>query len=56
MSLWRNQLRMAALMDRYENLPMDFCDESLLYLAAALKEHRITTTDRSDFSVNRLPN
>ena len=43
------------LMDRYEDLPMDFCDASLVYLASSLKIHRIATTDVRDFSVYRLP-
>lgn len=43
------------LMDKYENLPMDFCDASLVYLATSLKIFRIATTDRRDFSVYRLP-
>jgi uncharacterized protein len=44
-----------ALMDRYEDLPMDFCDASLVYLASNLKVHRIATVDVRDFSVYRLP-
>ena len=43
------------LMDKYEDLPMDFCDASLVYLASSLKIHRIATTDLRDFSVYRLP-
>lgn len=43
------------LMDKYEDLPMDFCDASLVYLASSLKIHRIATTDVRDFSVYRLP-
>ena len=43
------------LMDKYQDLPMDFCDASLVYLANSLKVHRIATTDRRDFSVYRLP-
>lgn len=43
------------LMDKYEDLPMDFCDASLVYLATSLKIHRIATVDRRDFSVYRLP-
>ncbi len=44
-----------SLMDKYEDLPMDFCDASLVYLATALKIHRIATVDVRDFSVYRLP-
>ncbi len=47
-SLWQ-------LMDKYEDLPMDFCDASLVYLAMTLKIHRIATIDLRDFSVYRLP-
>ncbi len=48
MALW-------AWMDKYEDLPMDFCDASLVYLATSLKIHRIATTDLRDFTVYRLP-
>lgn len=44
-----------AMMDKYEDLPMDFCDASLVYLATSLKTNRIATIDRRDFSVYRLP-
>lgn len=43
------------LMDKYEDLPMDFCDASLVYLAISLKINRIATIDVRDFSVYRLP-
>jgi uncharacterized protein len=43
------------LMEKYDDLPMDFCDASLVYLAIHLKMHRIATIDRRDFSVYRLP-
>lgn len=43
------------MMDKYEDLPMDFCDASLVYLASSLKIHRIASTDARDFSVYRLP-
>jgi len=48
MALW-------TLMDKYEDLPMDFCDASLVYLATRLKTNRIATTDSRDFTVYRLP-
>lgn len=48
MALW-------TLMDKYEDLPMDFCDASLVYLATSLAIHRIATTDSRDFTVYRLP-
>ncbi len=44
-----------ALMDRYEDLPMDFCDASLVYLAQQLKINKMATTDVRDFTVYRLP-
>ncbi|MSQ72173.1 MAG: PIN domain-containing protein [Betaproteobacteria bacterium] len=47
-SLWK-------MMEKYEDLPMDFCDASLVFLASSLKIHRIATTDAKDFSVYRLP-
>ena len=43
------------LMSRYDDLPMDFCDASLVYLASQLKTRRIATVDVRDFSVYRLP-
>ena len=43
------------LMDRYDDLPMDCCDASLVYLATQLKVHRIATVDVRDFTVYRLP-
>ncbi len=49
MALWQ-------LMDKYEDLPMDFCDASLVYLATSLKIDRIATVDKRDFTVYRLPN
>ena len=44
-----------AMMDKYEDLPMNFCDASLVYLATSLKTNRIATIDRRDFTVYRLP-
>ena len=41
-------------MDKYDDLPMDFCDASLVHLASSLKIHRIATIDVRDFSVYRL--
>ncbi len=43
------------MMDKYEDLPMGFCDASLVFLANSLKILRIATTDARDFSVYRLP-
>lgn len=44
-----------ALMDKYDELPMDFCDASLVYLANQLKIRHMATVDARDFSVYRLP-
>ena len=45
--------RMIVLMQKYEDLPMDFADASLVLLAEELGHGRILTTDRRDFSVYR---
>ena len=45
--------RAAALMQRYENVPMDFADATLVVLAERLKTQRIFTLDR-DFLVYRV--
>jgi uncharacterized protein len=45
--------RIAALMDRYRNLPADFTDASLVALAERLDYTDIATTDRRDFSLYR---
>ncbi len=44
-----------SLMDKYEELPMDFCDASLVYLATQLKVKHMATVDSRDFTVYRLP-
>lgn len=45
--------RMITLMKKYEDLPMDFADASLVVLAEELHDGRILTLDRRDFSVYR---
>jgi uncharacterized protein len=45
--------RMIVLMKKYEDLPMDFADASLVVLAETLGHGRILTVDRRDFSVYR---
>lgn len=45
--------RMVVLMKKYEDLPMDFADASLVVLAEHLGHGRILTVDRRDFSVYR---
>lgn len=45
--------RMAALMDRYQNVPMDLGDASLVAIAESLQDRAILTLD-SDFRIYRL--
>lgn len=45
--------RLAALMDRYADLPMDLADASLVVAAEQLEEGRILTSDRRDFTIYR---
>jgi predicted nucleic acid-binding protein len=47
-------VRMADLMKRYRDRPMDFADASLVALAERLALSRIFTLDRDDFSTYRL--
>jgi hypothetical protein len=46
--------RMAELMARYADRPMDFADASLVAVAERLGLERIVTLDRNDFSIYRL--
>jgi predicted nucleic acid-binding protein len=48
--------RIAALMKKYADLPMDLADASLVVLAEALGEGRIISTDRRDFHAYRWKN
>jgi len=48
--------RIAHLMYRYRNLPMDLADASLVLLAEQLGEGRILSTDRRDFDGYRWKN
>jgi len=48
--------RMAYLMRRYQNLPMDLADASLVVLAEHTVEGRILSTDRRDFDGYRWKN
>lgn len=50
----RDLQRMAALMRRYADRPMDFADASLVAVAERLGLDRIVTLDRTDFSIYRL--
>ncbi|MFM7903933.1 MAG: DNA-binding protein, partial [Microcystis sp.] len=40
-------------MERYEDIPMDLADASLVVLAENLGHGRILTSDRRDFSIYR---
>ena len=46
--------RAAALMQRYESLPMDFADATLVVLAEDMQTTSVFTLDRRDFSVYRV--
>jgi uncharacterized protein len=43
------------LMDKYDDLPMDFCDATLVHLAIEHRIDSIATVDDTDFNVYRLP-
>ena len=45
--------RMRALMEKYEDLPMDFANAALVRAAERERIHRIFTLDRRDFSIYR---
>jgi predicted nucleic acid-binding protein len=56
-ALSKNHLpRMAELMERYANLPMDLADASLVILAEELGTGRILSTDVRDFGSYRWKN
>jgi predicted nucleic acid-binding protein len=46
--------RMAALMAKYADRPMDFADASLVAIAERLRLERIVTLDRADFAIYQL--
>lgn len=46
--------RCRALMRRYDDLPMDFADATLVVLAEELRTDLVLTTDRRDFGVYRI--
>jgi len=48
--------RIAALMKKYADLPMDLADASLLLLAEHLDDGRILSTDQRDFKTYRFKN
>jgi uncharacterized protein len=45
--------RMVVSIERYADLPIDFADACLVVLAELLREGRILTLDRRDFTVYR---
>jgi predicted nucleic acid-binding protein len=47
-------VRAFELMRRYENVPMDFADATLVSAAEALTAARVLTLDRKDFDVYRV--
>ena len=46
---------MAALMEKYQDIPMDLADASLVVVAESLPLHQVFTVD-SDFYIYRLSN
>jgi len=46
-------MAMRSLMEKYADLPMDFADASLVYLAEETGILHVVTLDRRDFSVYR---
>jgi len=46
--------RVAALMEKYQDLPMDFADATLVVLGEDLGTDRVFTLDRRGFSTYRL--
>ena len=46
--------RVAALMEKYEDLPMDFADATLVALAEDLQSNQVFTLDYRGFSNYRL--
>lgn len=45
----------AGLMEKYEDLPMDLADASLVWLAGELGISEVITLDETDFGIYRLP-
>lgn len=48
--------RIAVMMKKYANLPMDLADASLVWLAEHLDDGRILSTDQRDFKTYRFKN
>lgn len=47
--------KMKALMEKYEDLPMDLADAALVWVAEREGLRRVLTLDQRDFAVYRLP-
>ena len=45
--------RLAELIEKYADCPMDFADACLVYMSEQTKDCKIVTIDRADFSVYR---
>jgi hypothetical protein len=45
----------ATLMEKYDDLPMDLADASLVWLAGELGILEVVTLDETDFGIYRLP-
>jgi predicted nucleic acid-binding protein len=45
----------AALMEKYDDLPMDLADASLVWLAEQAGIVEVITLDETDFGIYRLP-
>ena len=43
------------LMKKYADLPMDFADATIAYLATETRMQNVVTFDRKDFTIYRLP-
>ena len=57
MSVWHvpedQASSLADRMDKYDDLPMDLADASLVWLASEVGTNLIATTDRTDFGIYR---
>jgi uncharacterized protein len=50
----KDRMRIAELMIKYGDSPMDYADATLVLLAERLRTHRVFTLDRRDFGVYRV--
>jgi predicted nucleic acid-binding protein len=49
-----DRARIAELMARYSNLPMDYADATLVLISERLAAQRVFTLDRRDFGIYRV--